>query len=335
MAYSEGKYEKIKEVVSCEMYARDHFQDIKQTGTKLQMNCPFGGTAHTDLNSKSFGIDIPQDGFNCLVCGIKGYQVIDLCIEHKGLHRTFGVEEAYNYLHQKYFIENRKNIEKVILKPKEKNIPAEKTPNKIYNVKIDIKDDVPHLQNKYNLKKSTLEYFEVGEAKHGKLVKGCIVIPVHNKQGQKIGYASKNYQTDNKYATFFDKSLELFNQHRAKAFIKKYDKNHIIVVEGYFQAMYLVQEGFCNVVATMGIFPSKAQIRDILELSTNIVLFYDGDVAGKESIDNFIDKFQDKAKIRVVNYPTESKDFKPQNYTKPHLKEFIKNSTTRTGKISC
>lgn len=59
---------------------------------------------------------------------------------------------------------------------------------------------------------------------------------------------------------------------------------HVIVVEGYFDVMSMHQAGLCNTVATMGTAFTKKQAMELYKLTRNILLFYDGDKAGKANM---------------------------------------------------
>lgn len=60
---------------------------------------------------------------------------------------------------------------------------------------------------------------------------------------------------------------------------------HIIVVEGFKAAMYLVQNGHTNVVATMGKNVTEHQLGLLRALRTRVTLMFDGDEAGRKGQD--------------------------------------------------
>lgn len=59
---------------------------------------------------------------------------------------------------------------------------------------------------------------------------------------------------------------------------------HAIVVEGYFDVMSMHQSGLCNTVATMGTAFTKKQASELYKITKNILLFYDGDNAGRTNM---------------------------------------------------
>ena len=89
-------------------------------------------------------------------------------------------------------------------------------------------------------------------------LKGKIAVPLHNSKGQRIGYAGQHLATK-EWRFYFNKSIELFNFHRVYQQAQKLDT--VILVEGFYSAMYLHQEGFQNVVACMGVNVSDEQMQ--------------------------------------------------------------------------
>lgn len=79
----------------------------------------------------------------------------------------------------------------------------------------------------------------------------------------------------------FRKSVELFNLHRV---IQEPDDQPLIIVEGFFDCMKLVQYGYDRTVALMGSTLSPVQeqlIRQHTSGNSRIVLLLDEDEAGR------------------------------------------------------
>ena len=55
----------------------------------------------------------------------------------------------------------------------------------------------------------------------------------------------------------------------------------MLVVEGYMDLIGLWQKGVRAVVATCGTSLTESHARTLKRLSENVILFYDGDVAGR------------------------------------------------------
>ena len=91
---------------------------------------------------------------------------------------------------------------------------------------------------------------------------GHVVIPIHNVDGKIVAYAGRwpgdppDETPKYKLPAGFRKSVELFNLHRA---IEEPDDQPLIIVEGFFDCMKLVQNGYDRTVALMGSTLSPVQ----------------------------------------------------------------------------
>jgi DNA primase len=151
----------------------------------------------------------------------------------------------------------------------------------------------PYLKQR-GLTPETISHFGLGYCSRG-MMQGRIVIPLHDPQGQLIGYAgrlvddSKVSEEQPKYRFpgmrerngvryEFQKSQFLFNGHRINAPV-----DDLIIVEGFMSVCWLVQHGFTNVVALMGSDCSDAQeklIVDLVKPHGKVWAMSDGDDAG-------------------------------------------------------
>jgi DNA primase len=100
----------------------------------------------------------------------------------------------------------------------------------------------------------------------------------------------------------FDKSRNLYGINLAATGIRQQDT--AVIVEGYVDVITAHQNGFNNVVASMGTSVTEAQVSSLKRLSRNLVLALDADAAGGEamlrgaSYENIIE-----SEIRVVILP--------------------------------
>jgi DNA primase len=116
-----------------------------------------------------------------------------------------------------------------------------------------------------------------------------ITYPVHNKFGDLIGVKGRIVGEDNleagiqKYIYLIpcDKSIELFNLHRAMKFIK--EKNEVLVFESAKSVMLAYQYSYKNAISIEGNEISKQQAILLKELNCKIVLCFDKDMT-KEHI---------------------------------------------------
>jgi DNA primase len=115
-----------------------------------------------------------------------------------------------------------------------------------------------------------------------------VVLPVVNRAGEIVGVSGRatNLHSEPKYLHYpgLRKSFYLYGENLVDA-----SRDHLVVVEGFFDAMMLSQQGY-NACAIMGSHPSRAQIQTILDIAPNggrIVVWLDGDAAGKEGLVEF------------------------------------------------
>ena len=115
-----------------------------------------------------------------------------------------------------------------------------------------------------------------------------IMIPIHDLNGNNIGFGGRIYQTkdsskyiNTKATRIFDKSKILFNYHRAHNKLSKDES--IIIMEGYFDVIRASTVGVNNCVAPMGTALTEEQIKILKKITKNIILCFDGDDAGKNA----------------------------------------------------
>lgn len=118
-----------------------------------------------------------------------------------------------------------------------------------------------------------------------------IMFPLHNLEGQVVGYSGRIYDTesDSKYINtketkIFKKGEILYNYHRAKESIR--NKDEVIIVEGFLDVIRLYTVGIKNVVAMMGTAVTSKQASLIKRLSKNVILMFDGDGAGEKATES-------------------------------------------------
>jgi DNA primase len=111
-----------------------------------------------------------------------------------------------------------------------------------------------------------------------------VVYPMHNKNGELIGVKGryvgmdKRILDDMKYLFLYrcDKSIELWNYHRALQYIK--EAGEVIVFESEKSVMLTWQWGFRNCVSICGNELSPVQIMLLKQLEVDIVFAYDKDI---------------------------------------------------------
>ena len=112
-----------------------------------------------------------------------------------------------------------------------------------------------------------------------------VMFPILDLKGRVIAFGGRALDRDApaKYLNspetpLFHKGYVLFNAARARA--AGYDKNRIIVVEGYMDVVALVEAGFTETVASLGTALTEDQLKLLWRLASEPVLCFDGDAAG-------------------------------------------------------
>lgn len=112
-----------------------------------------------------------------------------------------------------------------------------------------------------------------------------LMIPIHSDTGAIVGFGGRSLDGgEPKYlnspeSELFNKSRLLYNLHRSKDAMRRYDR--AILVEGYFDAIAIDYAGVPGVVASMGTSLTTGQASLLRRFTRRIVLAYDGDNAGR------------------------------------------------------
>ena len=150
----------------------------------------------------------------------------------------------------------------------------------------------------------TIRHFGIGYNRGKGSMVSRIVIPIHDESGLLIAYAGRSVdRTEPKYRfpARFRKSLVLFNLHRAAAAGKS-----VVVVEGFFDCFNVHQAGLPCVVSLMGCSLSPRQEELLQERFQEVVLFLDGDKAGRTAAIKIASRLVSKVSTRIVEIPTGS-----------------------------
>ena len=120
------------------------------------------------------------------------------------------------------------------------------------------------------------------------------MFPLWDTNGKTIGFSGRIYEGNDtskyintKETDIFKKGSLLYNYDNARKSIL--DKDEIIIVEGFMDVIRLYTIGIENVVASMGTAITKEQVKLLKKLSSNIILMFDGDKAGKKATNSFIE----------------------------------------------
>jgi 5S rRNA maturation endonuclease (ribonuclease M5) len=149
------------------------------------------------------------------------------------------------------------------------------------------------------LRSQTARSFGIGlYGGHG-LLRGRIVIPIHNASGELIAYAGRaidGQEPKYRFPAGFRKSLVLFNLHRAL----KTGAHTVIVVEGFLDALAVHQAGCPTVVALMGSALSRHQADLLCAHFDRVLVMLDGDEAGRRGAAIIADTLSPRVRVALI-----------------------------------
>ncbi len=168
-----------------------------------------------------------------------------------------------------------------------------------------------------------------------------IMFPIHNADHHVVGFSGRVYDKIDKHTAkyinstttpVFEKSTVLYNLNRAKQVIKKHDR--VVLFEGFMDVMRAYQAGITEGLAIMGTSLTEQHIAMLKRLTRRVILCFDGDSAGQEATkkfmrvledakfevsvaelsdkqdpDDYIQKYGDKAFIKLIDDATPSLAF--------------------------
>jgi DNA primase len=116
---------------------------------------------------------------------------------------------------------------------------------------------------------------------------GRLTFPIRDGSGRILGFGGRTLGGDHpKYlnspeSALFHKSQVLYGLHEARHAIQEAER--VVIVEGYLDALALVEAGIGCAVASLGTALSAAQLRLARRFAPKVIAFFDGDRAGQEA----------------------------------------------------
>ena len=172
------------------------------------------------------------------------------------------------------------------------------------------------------LSEQTARYFGVGYYDGNGFLRGRVVIPIHNEHGELVAYSGRaTGQTKPKYRlpAGFRKSHLLFNLDRAR----HAGARHVIVVEGFFDALKVHQAGHA-VVALMGTSFSQRQSELLTSHFARVTLLLDGDQPGRRAAEIIAQSLRLKMPVDKVALP---KDVQPDQLSSAEINFLLVRTT--------
>ena len=114
-----------------------------------------------------------------------------------------------------------------------------------------------------------------------------LMFPIFDIRGRVTGFGARVFDDslpkylNSPQTPVFDKSSTLYGINLATAVIRQQDR--AVIVEGYMDVITAHQNGFSNVVASMGTSLTEKQVSALKKLTRNMVLALDADAAGEEA----------------------------------------------------
>jgi len=283
-------FERLKQRVTFESVLGRYGVALKAGSTWRRGKCPL--PTHGDKPNDDFTVNVRENYFNCNSTGCKAarkgrkggdivyfvsvmesvpqYEAAERLVEWFGVDSTSPAPVA-----EKQMVET----------------PADDETNE--PLKFELKDIDPKHDYLFwrQFMEEECEYLGIGFFPGKGSMAGRVAFPIHNAEGQLIGYAGRSIDPDIPHAERwrfpkgFHRGQVLYNLHRVEG-------DAVIVTESFWGVLSCVREGVMNAVALMGNRATDAQVIGLTRFN-HITLLLDGDEAG-------IDGAKDLA-VRLLN----------------------------------
>jgi DNA primase len=116
---------------------------------------------------------------------------------------------------------------------------------------------------------------------------GRVTFPIRDGSGRILGFGGRTLGSEHpKYlnspeSTLFHKGQVLYGLYEARQAVREAER--VVIVEGYLDALALVEAGIGYAVASLGTALSPAQLRLARRFAPEVVVFFDGDRAGQDA----------------------------------------------------
>ena len=343
---------KINEVVS-------EFIALKKQGENFWSCCPF----HSE-KTPSFSISPIKNFYKCFGCGVSGdsisfvqkIQGVSFLDAVKYLAKKYQIDIGNNKKYKNKI--NIKNSIYLIIK-----ITKEYYLNKLWNTKegeVGLKYFKSKNFSDFFIKKFELGYsgkkwnnfyqFSKEKINIKNLINLSLVIkkkekkydffrerlmfPIHDIDGRVIAFGGRIIKSKNskfKYINssenvLYKKNNILYGIFYAKKKIR--EKNNCFLVEGYTDVIRLHMNGIENVVGSLGTSITNNQINIIKKFTNNIIILFDGDIAGIKATLNSINMIITLGmNVKIISLPLkEDPDSYAQKVGEVELKKYFKKN---------
>lgn len=297
MATTWVDFKQLKADVAIEQVLAQYGMHLRRIGaTELRGRCPL--PTHTSSRSRdSFAVNTTRNVWSCrsLSCmqargGRPGGNILDFVALMEGC----SIRDAALRLQEWSGAAPERFIVPRVTHPDP--VASENPPLRFALQYID--GTHPYLVSR-RVTRQTIRTFGLGLYTGNGLLRGRIVIPIHNASGELVAYAGRAIDgRDPKYRfpAGFRKSLVLFNLHRAIARLAR----TVIVVEGFFDTITVHQAGYA-VVGLMGSTLSRYQADLLAAHFDRVALMLDGDEAGRQGAMNIAQTLAARVSVSVIS----------------------------------
>jgi len=295
----------VKQSVTMQMVL-DHYRinGLQKNGNELRGACPI----HKGEGSRTFQVNVSKNVFQCFSCKVRG-NVLDFVAALEGctireaalsLQSWFAIGESQSHRaesdHQSPTLASQAPSEE----------PASGgaiNPPLRFQLKVDCGHDYGIGRG---LSKETLDHVGAGLCVSKGTFAGRFVIPLHNAEGDLVGYAGRSIDDFEPKYLFpssekgFYKSHLLYNLHRVCG--ERSDNKVVVLVEGFFGCFKLTEAGYPS-IALLGSSLSVQQEELICRSFNRVVLLFDGDEAGHGVTDVSLQRLGRKLWVKAIALP--------------------------------
>jgi len=138
-----------------------------------------------------------------------------------------------------------------------------------------------------------------------------IIFPIRNSNGSVSGFGGRIYREGDERVKYINASKNsdflkremVYGFYEAKKSIS--EKRSVYIVEGFFDVIASVINGYHNVIATMGTAFTKEQIDIVAKYVDTVFIAYDGDGAGQRAIKRMLFSFlEESIQLMVIELPS-------------------------------
>ncbi len=307
----------------------DSFVPLKKSGGSYVARCPF----HEE-KTPSFAVTRSKQLYHCFGCGAGG-NAISFLMDYSHLHFVEAIEDLADFVG---LVVPRESGEH---QPK-KNNTAEifqllEQAASFYVEQLRVADTakpaVDYLKSR-GLSGEVAREFQLGFAPNNwELIKrfgkqqlidagfplsqagnvydrfrGRVVFPIRDKRGRVLGFGGRVLDDSlPKYLNspetdVFHKNREVYGLYELLA--KNSKPERIVVVEGYMDVIALAQFGLGYAVATLGTATSKEHLELLFRFSSEVVLCFDGDKAGRaaswRAVEAALPSLRDGRQVKIM-----------------------------------